>query len=211
MKIFFIFIFNTGSFQSIRFSNQSVFPPKMHKRSVASEVTVYFNFGFSGVNLESNSISQYALTDLLSHLRQSVTVRAFNEEIDSNNLENLAISELEIDEIVFVTQRDCKFHFKITFKVFHTSSTVTSSAFEDVDKITKKMFDKITKTSIMPEFECSLPLFCKTRFPRNVYTPAHLRCRCNPSSSLIYGPTFKSPTFMTMTFFFAMTNPFFSN
>ena len=115
-------------------------------RSVASEVAVYFNFGFSGVNLDFSSISQYALTDLLSHLRQSVTVRAFNEEIDSKN-DTLAISELEIDEIVFVTQRDCKFHFKIIFKVFHTSSTVTSSAFEDVDKITKKMFDKITKTT----------------------------------------------------------------
>ncbi len=157
MKIFFIFIFYVGSIPSY-------FPAKMQiTRSVASEVTVYFNFGFSGVNLESNSISQYALTDLLSHLRQSVTVRAFNEEIDSNNLENLAISELEIDEIVFVNQRDCKFHFKITFKVFHTSSTVTSSAFEDVDKITKKMFEKITKTSIMPEFECS-PCFVKPDF-----------------------------------------------
>ena len=132
-------------------------------RSVASEVVVYFNFGFSGVNLDSGSISQYALTDLLSHLRRSVTVRAFNEEIDSKNLENLAISELEIDEIVFVTQRDCKFNFKITFKVFHTSSTVTSAAFEDVDKITKKMFEKITKTSIMPEFECS-PCFVKPDF-----------------------------------------------
>ena len=132
-------------------------------RSVASEVVVYFNFGFSGVNLDSGSISQYALTDLLSHLRRSVTVRAFNEEIDSKNLENLAISELEIDEIVFVTQRDCKFNFKITFKVFHTSSTVTSAAFEDVDKITKKMFEKITKISIMPEFECS-PCFIKPDF-----------------------------------------------
>lgn len=166
MKIFFIFIFNVGSISSY-------FPAKMQfARSVASEVTVYFNFGFSGVNLESNSISQYALTDLLSHLRQSVTVRAFNEEIDSNNLENLAISELEIDEIVFVTQRDCKFHFKITFKVFHTSSTVTSSAFEDVDKITKKMFDKITKTSIMPEFECS-PCFVKPDF-RATCTRQHI-------------------------------------
>ena len=132
-------------------------------RSVASEVVVYFNFGFSGVNLDSGSISQYALTDLLSHLRRSVTVRTFNEEIDSKNLENLAISELEIDEIVFVTQRDCKFNFKITFKVFHTSSTVTSAAFEDVDKITKKMFEKITKTSIVPEFECS-PCFVKPGF-----------------------------------------------
>jgi hypothetical protein len=129
-------------------------------RSVASEVVVYFNFGFSGVNLDSGSISQYALTDLLSHLRQTVTVRAFNEELHTDTL---AISELEIDEIVFVTQRDCKFNFKITFKVFHTSSTVTSAAFEDVDKITKKMFDKITKTSIMPEFECS-PCFIKPDF-----------------------------------------------
>lgn len=133
-------------------------------RSVASEVTVYFNFGFLGVNLDSSSISQYALTDLLSHLRGSVTVRAFNEEIDSNS-ENLAISDLEIDEIVFVNQPqpECKFHFKITFKVFHTSSTVTSSAFEDVDKITNKMFEKITKTSFVPEFECS-PCFVKPDF-----------------------------------------------
>lgn len=156
MKIFFIFIFNVGSIPSY-------FPAKMQiARSVASEVTVYFNFGFSGVNLDSGSISQYALTDLLSHLRQSVTVRAFNEEIDSKN-DTLAISELEIDEIVFVIQSKCKFNFKITFKVFHTSSTVTISAFEDVDKITKKMFDKITKTSIMPEFECS-PCFVKPDF-----------------------------------------------
>jgi hypothetical protein len=129
-------------------------------RSVASEVTVYFNFGFTGVNLDSSSISQYALTDLLSHLRQSVTVRAFNEELHTDTL---AISDLEIDEIIFVNQRDCKFHFKITFKVFHTSSTVTSSAFEDVDKITNKMFEKITKTSIVPEFECS-PCFVKPDF-----------------------------------------------
>ena len=144
----------------------------MHKRSVASEFVVYFNFGFSGVNLDSSSISQYALTDLLSHLRQSVTVRAFNEALDSKNLDNLAISELEIDEIVFVTQPTSltkaltKFHFKITFKVFHKSSSVTSSAFEDVDKITNKMFEKITKTSIVPEFECSScfikPNFCAT-------------------------------------------------
>lgn len=129
-------------------------------RSVASEVTVYFNFGFLGVNMDSKSISQYALTDLLSHLRQSVTVRAFNQE---THIDTLAISELKIDEIVFVTQRDCKFHFKIIFKVFHTSSTVTSSAFEDVDKITKKMFDKITKTTFVPEFECS-PCFVKPDF-----------------------------------------------
>jgi hypothetical protein len=133
---------------------------KQVARSVASEVTVYFNFGFSGVNLDSSSISQYALTDLLSHLRQSVTERAFNEEI---HIDTLAISDLEIDEIVFVTHSEKKFKFKITFKVFHTSSNVTSSAFEDVDKITNKMFEKITKTTIMPEFECS-PCFVKPDF-----------------------------------------------
>jgi hypothetical protein len=138
-------------------------------RSVASEVTVYFNFGFSGVNLDSSSISQYALTDLLSHLRQYVTVHAFNEALHTDTL---AISDLEIDEIVFVTQPGCKFHFKITFKVFHTSSTVTSSAFEDVDKITKKMFDKITKISIMPEFEYS-PCFVKPDF-RATCTRQHI-------------------------------------
>lgn len=137
-------------------------------RSVSSEVVVYFNFGFSGVNLDSSSISQYALTDLLSHLRQSATVRAFNEEIDSKN-DTLAISELNIDEIVFVTQPTSltkaltKFDFKITFKVFHTSSTVTSAAFEDVDKITRKMFEKITKTTFVPEFE-SPPCFIKPDF-----------------------------------------------
>lgn len=138
-------------------------------RSVASEVTVYFNFGFSDVNLDSSSISQYALTDLLSHLRQYVTVHAFNEALHTDTL---AISDLEIDEIVFVTQPGCKFHFKITFKVFHTSSTVTSSAFEDVDKITKKMFDKITKISIMPEFEYS-PCFVKPDF-RATCTRQHI-------------------------------------
>lgn len=132
-------------------------------RSVASEVTVHFNFGFSGVNMDFRSISQFALTDLLSNLKNSVTVRAFNQEIHSENLENLAISKLDIDEIVFVTQSESKFNFKITFKVFHKSSNVTSSAFEDVDKITNKMFEKITRTSFVPEFECS-PCFIKPDF-----------------------------------------------
>ena len=140
----------------------------MHQlaRSVVSEVVVYFNFGFSGVDIDSSSISQYALTELLSHLRDSVTVRAFNQEVCS---ENLAVSELEIDEIVFVTQHNTlpetlkKFNFKISFKVFHKSSTVTSSVFEDIDKITNKMFEKITKTSFVPEFECS-PCFVKPDF-----------------------------------------------
>jgi hypothetical protein len=136
----------------------------MHKRLVASEITVYFNFGFSGFNMDSSSISQYALTDLLSHLRTSLTARAFNQEVCS---ENLAISKLEIDEIVFVTQPDTKFRFKITFKVFHTSSDVTSSAFEDIDNITKKMFEKVTKVAIEPEFETS-PCFVKPDF--------HARC-----------------------------------
>jgi hypothetical protein len=133
-------------------------------RSVSSEVTVYFNFGFSGVNMDSSSISQYALSDLLSHLRNSVTVRAFNEEVDSDTL---AISKLEIDEIVFVTNKQSKvstnFDFKITFHAFHTSSTVTSSAFEDIDKITRKMFEKISKKTFVPEFEC-FPCFVKPDF-----------------------------------------------
>jgi len=135
-------------------------------RSVASEVVVYFNFGFSGVNFNSKSISQYALTDLLSHLRNSITARTFNQEVFSKNL---AVSELEIDETVFVKQDDTltetktKHDFKITFKVFHTSSSVTSSAFEDIDKITTKMFEKITKVTFVPEFECS-PCFVKPDF-----------------------------------------------
>ena len=139
-------------------------PSTIIRRSVASEVTVYFNFGFSEFNMDSSSISQYALTDLLYHLRNSVTVHAFNKEVCS---ENLAISQLEIDEIVFVTrslpEALTKFSFKITFRVFHKSSTVTSSAFEDVDKITNKMFEKITKTTFVPEFECS-PCFVKSDF-----------------------------------------------
>lgn len=133
---------------------------QMHRRSVASEVAVYFNFGFSGFNMDSSSISQYALTDLLSHLRNSVTVRAFNQEVSSKNL---SISKLEIDEIVFVTQPDTKFRFKITFKLFHASSDVTSSAFKDIDIITKKMFEKITKITLEPEFESS-PCFVKPGF-----------------------------------------------
>jgi hypothetical protein len=141
---------------------------KQVSRSVVSEVAVFFNFGFHGVNLDSMSISQYALTDLLSHIRNSVTTCAFNQEVSS---ENLAISKLEIDEIVFVTTTQpnalpkalTKFDFKITFRVFHTSSTVTSAAFEDVDKITKKMFEKITKMTFEPEFEPS-PCFIKPDF-----------------------------------------------
>jgi hypothetical protein len=141
----------------------------MHQvtRSVASEIIVYFNFGFSGVNFNSNSISQYALSDLLSHIRHSVTASAFNQEVCS---ENLTISKLEIEKIVFATQSNntltetkTKYDFKITFKVFHTSSTVTSSAFEEIDKITTKMFEKITKIRFVPEFECS-PCFVKSDF-----------------------------------------------
>jgi hypothetical protein len=138
---------------------------KQVTRNVVSEVAVFFNFGFHGVNLDSMSISQYALTDLLSHVRSSVTTCAFNQEVSS---EHLVISKLEIDEIVFVTTQPnakafTKFDFKITFRVFHTSSNVTSAAFEDVDKITTKMFEKITKTTIEPEFESS-PCFIKPDF-----------------------------------------------
>lgn len=146
-------------------------------RSVSSEVTVYFNFGFFGVNMDSSSISQYALSDLLSHLRNSVTVRAFNEEVDSDTL---AISKLEIDEIVFVTTKQSKvstiFDFKITFHAFHTSSTVTSSAFEDIDKITRKMFEKISKKTFVPDFEC-FPCFVKPDF--------HATCTCQHVCGII--------------------------
>lgn len=167
MKIFFIFIFNVV-FHTFHFLSTTLFQ-EMHQvtRSVASEVVVYFNFGYSGTNFNSNSISQFALTDLLSHIRHSVTASAFNQEVFSKNL---AVSELEIDEIVFATQSNntltetkTKYDFKITFKVFHTSSSVTSSAFEDIDKITTKMFEKITKVTFVPEFECS-PCFVKPDF-----------------------------------------------
>lgn len=163
MNFFFIFIFNVVFRTSCSLNNSF---SQMHQRSVASELAVYFNFGFSGFNMDSSSISQYALTDLLTHLRNSVTVGAFNQEA-SQKSENLTISKLEIDEIVFVNntlpESKTKYDFKITFKVFHTSSTVTSAAFEDIDKIAMKMFEKITKTSFVPEFECS-PCFVKPDF-----------------------------------------------
>jgi len=141
-------------------------------RSVESEVTVYFNFGFSNVNMNSSSISQFALTDLISHLRNSVTACAFNEEERTLTFGELTISKLEIVEIVFVNQTPGKFKnfdFKITFKLFHRSSSVTSLAFEDIDKITTKMFEKISKKKIEPEFEL-FPCFVKPDF--------HAKCTC---------------------------------
>lgn len=167
IELFFIFIFNV-EFHTlyVPLSYNSFSKMRQVTRSVASDIVVYFNFGFSGVNFNSDSISQYALTDLLSHLRNSVTARAFNQEDFSKKL---AVSELEIDEIVFVKQDDAltetktKHDFKITFKVFHTSSSVTSSAFEDIDNITKKMFEKVTKVAVEPEFETS-PCFVKPDF-----------------------------------------------
>ena len=102
MNFFFIFIFNVVFRTSCSLNNSF---SQMHQRSVASEVAVYFNFGFSGFNMDSSSISQYALTDLLTHLRNSVTVGAFNQEA-SQKSENLTISKLEIDEIVFVNNNN---------------------------------------------------------------------------------------------------------
>ena len=132
-------------------------------RSVASEVAVSFNFGFFGINLDVSNISQFALTDLLSHLRRSVTVHAFNQELQ--DAKNLDISKLEIDEIVSMIPfvPDSFYSFKITFKVFHKSSSVSSSSFEDVDEITKRMFTKISQTTFTPEFEC-LPHYIKPTF-----------------------------------------------
>ena len=161
MKIFFIFIFNVVL---IPIHTLHLFFKKCIKDQLQAKSSFTSTLDFP----ESTWIqaAQYALTDLLSHIRHSVTVAAFNQEVCS---ENLAISQLEIDEIVFVTQSNAlaealtKFNFKITFRVFHKSSTVTSSAFEDVDKITNKMFEKITKTTFVPEFECS-PCFVKSDF-----------------------------------------------
>jgi hypothetical protein len=136
---------------------------KASVRSVASEITVSFNFGFFGVDLDIGNISQFALTDLLSHLRRSVTVHAFNQELQ--DAKNLEISNLEIDEIVSLIPfvPDSFYSFKITFKVFHKSSSVSSSSFEDVDEITKRMFTKISQTTFTPEFEC-LPHYIKPTF-----------------------------------------------
>jgi len=147
--------------------------PNASVRSVASEITVSFNFGFFGVDLDVNNISQFALTDLLSHLRRSVTVHAFNQELQ--DAKNLEILKLEIDEIVSIPYssssstrvsqetEETLYSFKITFKVFHKSSSVSSSSFEDVDEITKRMFTKINQTTFTPEFEC-LPHYIKPTF-----------------------------------------------
>lgn len=152
---------------------QSQSQSKASVRSVASEITVSFNFGFFGVDLDIGNISQFALTDLLSHLRRSVTVHAFNQELQ--DAKNLEILKLEIDEIVSIPysssssssstriSQEKVYSFKITFKVFHKSSSVSSSSFEDVDEITKRMFSKINQTTFTPEFEC-LPHYIKPTF-----------------------------------------------
>ena len=155
-------------FNSIMQSTQSK-QSKQFVRSVASEITVSFNFGFFGVDLDISNISQFALTDLLSHLRRSVTVHAFNQELQ--DAKKLEISNLEIDEIVSIPDSSSStriseenvYSFKITFKVFHKSSSVSSSSFEDVDDITTRMFTKISQTTFTPEFEC-LPHYIKPTF-----------------------------------------------
>ena len=129
-------------------------------RSVASEITVSFNFGFFGVDLDVNNISQFALTDLLSHIRRSVTVLAFNQDLQQAN--HLEITNLEIDEIT-TTQEEKNYNFKLIFRVLHKSSSVSSSAFEDIDEIVKRMLTKITKLSFTPEFEC-FPHYIKPTF-----------------------------------------------
>lgn len=157
-------LFFNSMMQSIQ-STQS----KQSVRSVASEITVSFNFGFFGVDLDMSNISQFALTDLLSHLRHSVTVHAFNQELQ--HAKKLEISNLEIDEIVSIPDSSSStrisqenvYSFKITFKVFHKSSSVSSSSFEDVDDITTRMFTKISQITFTPEFEC-LPHYIKPIF-----------------------------------------------
>ena len=139
-------------------------------RSVSSEVAVYFNFGFFGVNLDFDSISQFALTDLLYHIRRSVTVLAFNQDLQQ--AKHLEITNLEIDEIT-TTQEQKNYNFKLIFRVLHKSSSVSSSAFEDIDEIVKRMLTKITKTSFVPEFEC-FPHYIKPTFQASC-TRQHVR------------------------------------
>ena len=142
--------------------------PASQTLSVASCVVVYFNFGFSGVNLAFKNISSFALADLHSHLRRSVTIQAYNKEVSAKDKKEKSTQKknLEIHELVFdglrsvVAQIDgTDYNFKVTFWVYHNDA----SEFEEIDETVTKMFEKITKTTFVPEFECS-PCFVKSDF-----------------------------------------------
>jgi hypothetical protein len=147
--------------------------------SVASCVAVYFNFGFSGVNLSFKTISSFALTDLHSHLRRSITVQAYNKEVSTKEISAKEIlakevttkeKNLEIYGLVFdglrsvVTQIDgTDYNFKVTFWVYHSDAP----EFEEIDETVTKMFEKITKVTFTPEFEI---------FPHYIKNPFYERC-----------------------------------
>jgi hypothetical protein len=132
--------------------------------SVASCVAVYFNFGFSGVNLAFKDISSFALTDLHSHLRRLITVQAYNKEVSTKD-KNLEIYGLVFDGLrSVVTQIDgTDYNFKVTFWVYHSDAP----EFEEIDEIVTKMFEKITKVTFTPEFEI---------FPHYIKNPFYERC-----------------------------------
>lgn len=147
--------------------------------SVASCVTVYFNFGFSGVNLAFENISSFALTDLHSHLRRSVTVQAYNKEVSTKEViakevtakevtakeKNLEIYGLVFDGLRSVVTQigGTDYNFKVTFWVYHSDAP----EFEEIDETVTKMFEKITKVTFTPEFEI---------FPHYIKNPFYERC-----------------------------------
>ena len=142
--------------------------------SVASCVAVYFNFGFSGVNLAFKNISSFALTDLHSHLKRSITIQAYNKEVTTKEVttkekstkeKNLEIYGLMFDGLrsVVVQIDGTDYNFKVTFWVYHSDA----SEFEEIDETVTKMFEKITKITFTPEFEI---------FPHYIKNPFYERC-----------------------------------
>jgi len=142
--------------------------------SVASCVAVYFNFGFSGVNLAFKNISSFALTDLHSHLKCSITIQAYNKEVSTKEVTTKEVTtkekNLEIYGLMFdglrsvVTQIDgTDYNFKVTFWVYHNDA----HEFEEIDETVTKMFEKITKITFTPEFEI---------FPHYIKNPFYERC-----------------------------------
>ena len=132
--------------------------------SVASCVAVYFNFGFSGVNLALKDISSFALTDLHSHLRRLITVQAYNKEVSTKD-KNLEIYGLVFDGLRSVVTQigGTDYNFKVTFWVYHSDAP----EFEEIDETVTKMFEKITKVTFTPEFEI---------FPHYIKNPFYERC-----------------------------------
>ena len=177
MKNFiFIFYYSVHVFQILSMSSSSPSSSSSSSSSshlpvsVASCVAVYFNFGFSGVNLSFKTISSFALTDLHSHLRRSITVQAYNKEVSTKEIlakekakekKNLEIYGLVFDGLrSVVTQIDgTDYNFKVTFWVYHSDAP----EFEEIDETVTKMLEKITKVTFTPEFAI-LPHYIKNPF-----------------------------------------------